>query len=459
MLKIADTFRPGHLLIALFASLPALAVAGCAGPDDTAPFGAADTDDESSVATGALMLDAPKAGRDNPVGTVYVASNKLSGNEIVSFLRLTDGSLKLGTRVPTGGRGSGIGQIIPNDPLGSQGSLIADQQRQLLFAVNAGSDDVSVFSIDRSRLTRTDRRSSHGVFPVSLAFKKDTLYVANAISNSITGFTVDQRGHLNELQTCQLPALPGLEGPLPATTTQSAQPAFPQTAGQVGFSPDGTKLVVASKEGPLLATFPFGPTLSNGRIHVYDVDARGRLNNCASPTTTVIPLNVNGKGKVPFSFTWSAEGQLLVTEVFGVGTSPTAPGSALSSYVLRKDGSLTPISQSVGSGQVAVCWIVRSGRYVYAANFLSDSISSYENKGGLKLLMGQAATLSAGSTPSDMAVAVDERFIYQLASGASTIRPFAVASASGALTALPAVSDGQDWSGYAGLTSVDFPAR
>jgi 6-phosphogluconolactonase (cycloisomerase 2 family) len=459
MKKSADIFCPGHLLVATFVALPALAAAGCADPLETSPIGQVPVDGESAVASleQSLSLAAPQPDRGGAMGAVYVASNKFSGNEIVSFLRFADGSLKPGPRVSTGGLGSGIGQLIPNDPLGSQASLVADQKKQLLFAVNAGSNEVSVFAAGGDGLTLTDRRSSRGVYPVSLALDKDILYVLNATSNSIAGFTVDGRGHLSELQTCQLPALPGVpQGPFAATQTQSAQPVFSQTAGQVGFSPDGRKLVVVSKEGPLLEGFPFGATLGNGRIHVYDVDGRGALQNCGHPTTTVRPLNRDGKGRTPFDFAWSAEGQLLLTEVFGVGTSPTAPGSAVSSFALGRDGSLTPISQSVGSGQVAVCWIVSSGRYAFAANFLSDSISSYVSDKGLELANAQAATVGPGSQPSDMAVSNDGRFIYQLASGTSTIRPFAVTSSTGALTALTAASDGQDWSGYAGVATVDF---
>jgi len=438
---------PG-VLLTLLIGLPALATAGCGEPDDDAAL------DGVSPVTGALTATAQKS--PAPVGAVYTASNKYSGNEVVSFLRLADGSLKPGPRVLTGGLGSGPGQLIPNDPLGAQSSLITDQERQLLFVVNAGSNEVSSFSFDKNGLTLADRQSSKGVYPVSVTFKKDTLYVLNAASNSITGFAVDKKGKLNRIQTCQLPALPSLENGFPATATQSAQPVFSQTAGQVGFSPDGKKLVVVSKEGPLLDGFPFSPTSGNGKIHVFGVDGQGNLSDCRHPTTLVLPLNPDGKGKTPFSFTWADDGTLLVTEVFGVGTSPTKPGSAVTSYNLRNDGSLSPITQSVGNGQVAVCWIVVAGRYVYTANFLSDSISLYDDKKILTLLGGQAGLLAAGSQPSDMAITSDATLIYELASGASAIVPFAVTAKTGAPTALAPTSDGQNWTGYAGIATAEL---
>ena len=397
-----------------------------------------------------------------PVGAVYVASNEFSGNEILTFLRFADGSLApAGPGVPTGGLGTGPGLVLPDDPIGSQNSLIVNQENQLLFAVNAASNDVSVFAIDPDGLTLVDRQSSGGAFPVSLAFDDDTLYVLNAVDHSIAGFEVDDDGELEHLQTCQLPDLPpGADPILPGTATQSQQPVVTQTVGQVGFSPDGEKLVVVSKEGPLLENFPFEPLLGSGRIHVYDVhDDEGTLENCGDPTTTVLSSNSDGNAKFPFSFTWSKEGQLLLTEIFGAATSLT--GSAVSSFALGDDGSLTPISESVGNGQAAMCWIVRSGKHVYVANFLSDNISSYkvENKGQLTLTNASAATFGPGGmeSPIDMAVTDDGRFIYQLSPGSALIRPFEVDSSSGALTALTPVPDGQaPLSGQAGIATVDF---
>jgi 6-phosphogluconolactonase len=397
-----------------------------------------------------------------PVGAVYVASNEFSGNKILTFLRFADGSLApAGPGVPTGGLGTGPGLLLPDDPIGSQNSLIVDQENQRLFAVNAASNDVSVFAIHPDGLTLVDRQPSYGAFPVSLALDKDTLYVLNAVDNSVSGFDVGADGHLAHLQTCTLPDLPaGGDGIMPGTATQSPQPVVVQTAGQVGFSPDGAKLVVVSKEGPLLQGFPFGPTLGSGRIHVYDVDQHdGALENCGDPTTTALPSNSGGQGKFPFDFTWSENGQLLMVEIFGAATSPT--GGAVSSFSLGNDGSLTPISVSVGNGQGATCWIVRSGKNVYAANFISDRISSYtvKSKGQLTLTNGAAATFGPGWTesPIDMAVTDDGRFIYQLTPGSAHIRPFKVNSSSGALTALTPVADGlAPHSGQAGIVTVDF---
>lgn len=55
------------------------------------------------------------------------------------------------------------------DHLASQGSLAFDQANGLLFAVNAGSNSISVFSVHRDELRLLQQVGSGGVFPVSVA--------------------------------------------------------------------------------------------------------------------------------------------------------------------------------------------------------------------------------------------------------------------------------------------------
>jgi len=65
------------------------------------------------------------------------------------------------------------------------------------FAVNAGSNEVSVFRVLPGGLGLVDKVDSGGAFPVSLAPFHDLLYVLNAgTSPNIIGFSLDHRGHL-----------------------------------------------------------------------------------------------------------------------------------------------------------------------------------------------------------------------------------------------------------------------
>ena len=84
--------------------------------------------------------------RSNEAGAVFVMNNSASRNQIIAFTRAADGSLQRAGTFATGGRGSGG----VTDPLESQGSLTLSQDRSLLFAVNAGSGELSVFRVHGS---------------------------------------------------------------------------------------------------------------------------------------------------------------------------------------------------------------------------------------------------------------------------------------------------------------------
>ena len=399
-----------------------------------------------------------------PVGAVYVATNAYAGNQIVTYLRAPDGSLTpTGTAVPTGGRGSGPGLYPPlnDDPLGSQNSLVADQQGQRVFAANAGSNTVSVLAVNGGQLRYVDQEPTDGAYPVSVTFSHNTLYVLNAVGNSISGYRVTGSGQLLHAQECDLPPLPGTADPVtPGDATHSSQPMPTQTPGQIGFSPDGTKLVVVSKEGPLQNGFPLQAMLGPGHIYVYAIDqGTGLVGNCGSPATTQLDLNSSGMGKFPFSFTWTSKGQLLLTEVFGTATSFFA--GAVGSYTVNRDGSLTVVSNSVGDGQTAPCWIVETNGHAYAANFFGGYVSSFTvgNKGDLTHVTDTAAVdnPAAFTTLDDMAITPDGGTIYQLVPGLGQVRPFRVNRSTGSLTRLPAVSDGlTGGSGTAGIATINF---
>jgi len=94
-------------------------------------------------------------------GAVFVMTNAADRNEVISYKRAADGSLQEAHKFATGGRGSGGN----NDPLESQGSLTLSQDHTLLFAVNAGSGDVSVFRVHGADLWLTDRQLSQGSEP------------------------------------------------------------------------------------------------------------------------------------------------------------------------------------------------------------------------------------------------------------------------------------------------------
>jgi 6-phosphogluconolactonase (cycloisomerase 2 family) len=102
-------------------------------------------------------------------GAVYVLTNQVS-NAVAAFDRAPDGTLTAAGTFSTGGAGNPVAQPgdPPTDPLASQGALILSNDKKFLFAVNAGSNEISVLSIGKDALTLVDKVSSGGVRPISL---------------------------------------------------------------------------------------------------------------------------------------------------------------------------------------------------------------------------------------------------------------------------------------------------
>src|SRR4051812_29264824 len=139
----------------------------------------------------AALLAAPPAGAAQPARArhaVFVQTNDPSGNAIVAFHRLSDGTLRRDATYPTGGNG-GFEPGAPADALASQGSLVYHRKPGVLLAVNAGSDSVTVFGVDGDVLTQRQVVASGGSFPTSIAVHGDLVYVLNAgADGSVAGF-------------------------------------------------------------------------------------------------------------------------------------------------------------------------------------------------------------------------------------------------------------------------------
>ena len=328
-------------------------------------------------------------------GAVYVLSNQPSGNAVIVFSRAENGTLTYAATYSTGGKGAGTGA----DPLGSQGSLTLDSG--FLLAVNAGSNDVSLFAVDGNKLTLLDREPSGGQMPVSVAVKGPIAYVLNAGGTpNISGYFVDAFGK-------HLVALPGSQRPLAGGV--NAQPA------QVKFAPEGNELLVTEKGTQLIDTYAVGFT---------------------GYASTATPHASNGV--TPFGFSITTRGYAIVSEA--------GSGSA-SSYDVEDGKHLDSISASIHLGQSAPCWLVTTGdgRYAYTANAGSGTISSLQigADGTLSLLSPTAGTLSA---PLDMALSSRSKFLYvREGTGAVSgfrVRPDGTLEPIGSVTGVPPGAQG-----------------
>ena len=341
----------------------------------------------------ALALVAPTTGQAFAAGSpggVYVLTNQTSGNAVAMYNRAADGTLTLTGTVSTGGLGTGAG-------LGSQGALALSDDGRWLFAVNAGSNQVSVFEVRSDGLVLTDTVPSGGNRPTSLTFRKGLLYVLNAgASGNITGFTLAHDGRLTPLAGSQRPLSNGGNGAAPA-------PA------QVLFSQNGDVLVVTERSSNLIDVFTLGP---DGLA----------ISAAAFPSS----------GGTPFGAAFTQQNTLVVSEAFG----GAAGASAVSSYTASAAG-LGVISASAPTGQTAACWMAvsKNGKFAYSANAGSASVSAYQvgNDGSLTLLNGRAGDTGAGTAPIDMATSHDSQYLSVLSARSQNVIAFAT-DASGGLT-------------------------
>lgn len=329
----------------------------------------------------------PAASVGHP-GAAFAMSNRSTGNQIVTYRRAVDGTLTRVGRVPT--RGAGIGT-----DLDTQGGLRLSRDHRFLYAVNAGSDDVTVFAVRGTHLTFLQKVAA-GDEPNSLTLNGDLLYVldGSVAGNGIRGFRISAGGRLTPLRH----SFRLLSSPI----------AVP---GQVEFSPDGHLLLVTEK------TTNVGLSPRNA-IDVFRVGPDGR----ASAT----PRRVASHGVRPFSLAFRNNSHVLVTESFNA-----APGkSAVSSYRVSSGGSLGVVSGSVANRQTDTCWVVITGdgKYAYTANFGSGTISSYRfSPGGhVRLVHGKAAFLGAVSQPVDLDLTADSHYLYLLLRGTGAVAAFTV---------------------------------
>lgn len=293
--------------------------------------------------------------------------------------------------VDTGGMGTGAG-------LGNQGGLVLSGNEKWLLAVNAGSHSISVLEVRCRGLRLADVPSSGGIRPVSVTEHWGLVYVLNAGSDTIAGFTLGRHGRLRPLD--------GSVRPFSGAATDPAQ---------IAFTPDGDALVVTEKATNKIVTFPMGRDGLAGDARVHDPN-----------------------GPTPFVFAFGERDQLFVSEAFGGAEN----ARATSSYEIDRQGVLTTISASVGTNQTAAGWVVvtPNGRFAYVTNTGSGSISGYaiDFDGTIELLDedGRTALTGEGSAPIDMAMTDSGRFLYSLNSGTNTIGAFRVDS-DGSLTRLP----------------------
>ncbi len=365
-----------RLSMFVLASVAAAALVGCGGGGSA-----------SSTPAASVAPVVPVAA----VNQLYSESNATS-NTIVRMTRsASDGSLSMADTTSTGGVGTNgltaAGTAAAANPLGSQFAVTVSTDGMTLFAVNAGDDSISSFSIDpNGKLTLLKRSATTGTFPNSLVYSKGYLYASFLGTSQVIAYSVNSDGSLAALDTKSL----------------AAGGAFVPT--QVRVSPDGAFLLVGGKSSSILS---------------YPIQANGSLGAAVRNTTTIA---------VPFA------GVFLSNRIYVTTDVATA---SLSSYTLNADGSLTPITPAVvATGQGASCWlsITPNGKWAYVGNG-NGSISLYSvSASGALALVNVTAANEGIAVAGDSWISADGKYLYSTYLKDGSIVSYSINDSTGALT-------------------------
>ena len=327
---------------------------------------------------------------------LFVETESTTGNHVLSYSRASDGTISFAGSYATGGVGAtAVGATA--DPIASQDGLTLINNNSELVATNAGSDTVTVFAVDGTRLIWLQQVASQGEFPVSVASHGDLVSVANAGgAGSIAQFRLF--GDFLVAQGVQVRSL-GLANTNP--------PDFHHGVGEVAYTPNGQHLIIATK-------------LSTNSFDVFSVGFNGALG--ATPVVTA------ADNALPFAFTFDGAGNVVSAE---------ASNSSVSTYAVNTNGSLTSLG-TVEDGQTALCWISGANGYFYGSNSGSGNVSSFDENGAGAPQLVNASAASAHAGTIDSVVSPDGQTLYVESGGAGTVDAYSI-GAGGSLTQIETI--------------------
>ena len=298
-------------------------------------------------------------------GAVYVQTNA-TPNEVIAFHRAGDGSLDRIGSVATGGDGD------DSPHLTSQGSVTLTRDGRHLLVTNAASDDLSVFSVADDGSIELRNRVNTGAAPKSVTERDGLVVVLNTGKPGVASFRLDEDGGISPVDEQALAA-------------SAADPA------QVGFSPDGSMIVITERGTDSIVTYEVAPDGTFGAFH-----------------------EVASQGPTPYGFAFTSGGALVVTEAFRAEKG----AAAASSYAIV-DGSLEPRTSSVGNGRSEICWAVVTpdDRFAFTTNFADGAVSRFAIAADGSLSLEDAtAGIAVEGMPGlrDEDLSSDGRFLYAI---------------------------------------------
>jgi hypothetical protein len=247
---------------------------------------------------------------------------------------------------------------------------------ELFAAVNNGSNTVALFRRDGDRL-KFDKLITTTSAPVSIDFGNGHMYVAGV--TTVDSFVIGRHSVEWMDGTAVLELAGG--GPPPSGST-----------AQVGVISD-RRLLVTLKTDP-----------DPGTVDVIP------LRNGAVSGTVAAAVSAPANTLTPFGFAVYPDGTAVMTLAHS------------SQDGLFRNGAFTAI---IYAGQVAPCWMTRTGKYVFTANTGSGTISRLIGTGTSVFVDSPvAASITTGGAPSDIDADQHVLGVIDHAGGASHLSLF-----------------------------------
>ncbi|HVA79336.1 MAG TPA: beta-propeller fold lactonase family protein [Candidatus Binataceae bacterium] len=328
------------------------------------------------VLAGCRDASGGSGGSAAPTNVLYIQTNNpASGqNAVIAYKRdATTGALTMLGMYRTGGTGyfNDDQRLGPDD---SDQEIVASSNHKLLFAVNQGSNDISVFRIRANgRLRRTGApTSSFGIQPASLVLTGRNLYVANRGdgilptqanpagqtgtpgATNYTGFKVRGRGKLSHIAGSTVVLADG-SSPSQVIAAIGGGSVF----GNNFFVPDST-------------VTPPAPIFPKARSYLdpLAIGSRGAL---ALDTPVTLPSPTYDGAPYLLGLMTHPSQRILYTGVVGVGV--------VAVWTYDATGALTFSGQEEDPNKIGaaggLCWIALSpnAKFMYASSVVPDVIS------------------------------------------------------------------------------------
>ncbi|PQE33495.1 3-carboxymuconate cyclase protein [Rutstroemia sp. NJR-2017a WRK4] len=369
----------------------------------------------TTTTTASLLLLLPLANAapmacKQSVSAAYVLDNNPNGSAIIAMAIAADGSLSNPTRTATGGKGMlGLDAPAANasagtppmpgnaDSLFSQHSVVV--AGNYLFAVNAGSATLSMFSIPANNPLHPSLVgkpvATMGEFPVAVAYSEklgQACVLNGGVVAGVSCFSADPKKGLQAVGGLRQIAL-----------NQTTPPVGPTgTASDIIFNPASNNLLVSLKGTPTTTgTFISYPVTSTPHNH--------------SISTTAI-ISQPPQIHISFGMSFISASSLLVTD-------PSHGASLMS--ISSSTHQLTETHSIPVAGQGAICWSVfnPSLNEVYLMDVSHPNITAVDAQtGAIKRVLEQDAS-TLGSLDAELAGGRNgNAFLYVLkASGMVTV--------------------------------------